>query len=498
MATFIKGVAPISYKPVVFDLDFAYMERMLKMRQNMYNKGASKVKNLYDSLFSSSMLRDDNIAKRDAYLKTISESLKASSGLDFSLDQNVHNATRLFEPINNDPYLVKDIAYTKNLSTEMSKAQRLKSSSNPEDRKQYWAEGIKALQYQAEEFKSASKDETLGMSAPKYVPNMDLLAMADKLYKDGKISVKKDVVKGGYIWTMKNGDIVYPVTQTMVSTMFAQDPAIKEMFKTQAYVKRKDYIKQHAAEFGGDESKAEAAYMEQVLKDVVNKNRLELYQQDDEVNGLMEEVQQWEELGRQGKILQGSDEEKKYLAAVEKLKVAGDALAQKKLEITIQEVNDLNDITAMRSAVDGAVTMDSYNTLAQLIARYLADKNKETSIKVDPIYLADLRAENARQMEEIRHQNRKIMAEIQQINRKEIIDKKEENIRTRPSKSKTIKKKPTKPSDLFTNTNPYPTPDSTAANPATTTNTATNPVTVTPSAASKPKVKVSTGFEMPQ
>jgi hypothetical protein len=55
MATFVQGVAPLSYKAPVFDLDFAYMERMLKMRQNMYNKGAAKVKNLYDSLFSSSM-----------------------------------------------------------------------------------------------------------------------------------------------------------------------------------------------------------------------------------------------------------------------------------------------------------------------------------------------------------------------------------------------------------------------------------------------------------
>jgi hypothetical protein len=489
MATFVQGVAPISYKPVVFDLDFAYMERMLKMRQNMYNKGAAKVKNLYDSLFSSSMLREDNIAKRDAYLKTISDSLKAVGGLDFSLGQNVENASKLFEPITNDEYVAKDIAYTKNYTSEISKAQRLKNSTNGEDRKQWWAEGVKALQYQAEEFKNASKDETLGMTAPRYVPQVDLLGMADKLYKEGKISVKKDIIKGGYIWTMKNGDIAYPVTQTMVSTMFAQDPAIKEAFRTQAYVRRKDYVKEHAAEFGGDETKAEEAYMEEVITNTVNKNRLQLYAEDEEVSKLMDEVSEWQELDRQGRILKGSDDEKKYQAAVDKLRVAGDALAQKKIDMTVQEINNLDDVGAMRIAVDAAVTMDTYNTLSQQIAKHLADKNKEISIKADPQYLAELRAQNAQELEILRNKNRRLMEilkqqgklemederqenrenmeETRQENRKDIIEQKETNIRTRPSKSKvktgTPKKESSKVSDLFPSVTPYNKPDQNVA-----------------------------------
>lgn len=474
MATFVQGAAPISYKPIVFDLDFNDMERMLKMRQNMYNKGAAKVKNLYDSLFTSSMLRDDNIAKRDAYLKTISDSLKAVGGLDFSLGQNVENANNLFQPINNDPYLTKDIVYSKNLSTEMSKAQRLKSSSNGEERKQWWAEGVKALQYQAEEFKNASKDETLGMNAPKYVPQVDLMGMADKLYKEGKISVKKDVIKGGYIWTMKNGDVAYPVTQTMVSTMFSQDPAIKDAFRTQAYVKRKDYVKENAAEFGGDETKAEEAYMQEVITNTVNQNRLQMYQQDEEVSKLMEEVQEWEELNKQGKILAGSDEEKKYQAAVDKLQVAGDALAQKKIDMTIQEVNDLEDVNAMRTAVDAAMTMQFYNQYSERVAKYLADKNKEVTVKPDPEYLANLRAKNAQELERLRQEDREIIEGIKQsgragaeeqkqTNRKEIIKIKEDNIRTRPVKVNTTKNKTkaTKSSDFIKTVTPYTPPPST-------------------------------------
>lgn len=447
MATFVQGVAPLSPKPVVFDLDFNYMERMLKMRQNMYNQGAAKVKNLYDSLFTSNMMRDDNIAKRDAYLKTISDSLKGVGGLDFSMGQNVQNATNYFQPILNDKYIPKDITYTKNYSTELSKADGYRTSSNGEEAKKYWEEGVKYLQYKAEEFKNASKEEALGMAAPKYVPNVDMLGMADKLYKDGKISVKQDIVNGGYIWTMKNGDLAYPITQTLVSTMFAQNPAIKEALKARAYVTRKDWVKNNAAKFGGDEIKAEEAYMETVITNVVNKNRLELYADDEEVNKLANEVASWEKVIKEGKLLQGSDDEKKYRAAVDKLKVASDLLVQKKIDMTAQELNDLGDVNAMRSAVDSAVTMSSYNTLSYQIAKHLADKNKEIGIKVDPYAMSDhrykqnvslkeMQAEINRQMEEIRQTNRETMEDIRQGNRLEAIQQRENDRRTRPTTTK--------------------------------------------------------------
>jgi hypothetical protein len=159
----------------------------------------------------------------------------------------------------------------------------------------------------------------------------------------------------------------------------------------------------------------------------------------------MEEVQQWQELDRQGKILAGSDEEKKYQAAVDKLQVAGDALAQKKIDMTIQEVNDLKDVKAMRTAVDAAVTMQTYNQYAEEVAKYLANKNKEISVKADPEYLTNLRAKNAQELEAIREQNREIMEGIRQSGRSESqeqrhqdrlneIDVREQNTRTRPPK----------------------------------------------------------------
>jgi hypothetical protein len=199
-----------------------------------------------------------------------------------------------------------------------------------------------------------------------------------------------------------------------------------------------------------------------------------MYQEDEEVSKLMEEVQEWEELNKQGKILAGSDEEKKYQAAVDKLQVAGDALAQKKIDMTIQEVNDLEDVNAMRTAVDAAITMQFYNQYSERVARYLADKNKEITVKPDPEYLANLRAKNAQELEMLREQNRKEMEAIRQSgratseeqkqeNRIDIINKKETNIRTRPVKVNTTKNKTkaTKSSDFIKTVTPYNPPSST-------------------------------------
>jgi hypothetical protein len=81
----------------------------------------------------------------------------------------------------------------------------------------------------------------------------------------------------------------------------------------------------------------------------------------------------------------------------------------------------------MRAAVDGAVTMDSYNTLSQKIAKYLAEKNKEVSVKVDPAYLADIRAQNSAELEMLKEQNREIMEGIRQSGRLAAEDNRQEN-----------------------------------------------------------------------
>jgi len=480
MATFLPNVTDVFAGPSQYTPDFNRIERQLKLRQSMYDQGAKQVKTLYDSIFNSALTRDGNIQRRDSYLKTISESMNRLSATDLSLPQNVNTATELFTPITTDRDFIKDYSFTKSYQTESQKAEALRTSNNDDERKKFSDGSLRALQYKAEEFRNASNDEALRMENPRYVPNVDIYGMAEKMFEDGKLSVKKDVIKGGYIWSLKNGDIAVPVTQSMMSTMFSQDPAIKDYLSTQAYVRRKDYIRNNAGRFNGDEKKAEEEYMQNIIAETVVNNQMQVYNDDAEVTKLMTEVDSWQSLEEQGKILKGSDDEKKYNEALEKLDLAKTTLLQNKANLSAQELNDLKDVNAMRRAVDGAVTMDAYSGLVNKLAVHFAKKDSDMSVKVDPLYLADVRADNSMELAQLRFQNSVLLAEIRANNQAALEDQKqgnrersqnqrhddriEEIDRSKKNKTtKSTKAEATKASDLFNKQNPYTTADSTGS-----------------------------------
>lgn len=412
MATFIPGMTDVFPSSGAFNLDFNRIERMLKLRESMYQQGAKKVKSLYDSIFSSTMLRDDNIEKRDAYLKTITDSLNSVSALDFSLPQNQQIATSLFDPIVTDKTIVKDIAFTKNYLAEVSKAESLRTSTDKATRKQYWDVGRRALDYMAEEFKNADPTTALGMSAPKYVSKVDIQELADKMYKDAGISVKEDTIKGGYIWTQKNGDLVFPVTQNYVKTLFSQDPAIKEMLRIQAYVERKDYINQNAAAMGGAD-KAEIAYVTNIIRKLGTDVQEDLKTIQASQIKYEAKVNAWNEIIKKRGIVpsENNPEYVEYLQDLNSLEKTKKTVEQLK-----QELSSLQDIRYdnpedMRLAADQYVTMSNYTLLVNNIAKNLAFKNAEVTAKPDPISLAKLRADlqirNQKEIETIRTRNRK-------------------------------------------------------------------------------------------
>lgn len=413
MATFLPNVTDVFPASTDFDPDFNRIERMLKLRENLYQQGAKRVKTLYDSLFNSEMLRDKNIQNRDAYLKTITNSLNRIASGDLSLMQNQQAANNLFTPILTDADIVKDIAYTRTYQKELSDAQNLKNSTDLETRKRYWTTGVKDLQYQAEEFKKADDKTALSMSSPKYVPQVDLQGMAEKLWKDSGISVKQDVVKGGYIWTMKNGEAVMPVAQSFVSTMFAQDPAISEMLRTEARVKRKDYIKENAAKFNGNEALAEQDYFKTVLDNEATQNKLLMEEENKEVGRLKTEVESWDNLNKKGKILKGSVDEKKYEEAKTKLKVIQNAFDQRRKNTLALQLSDEKDINQVRNVVDGNIALARTYDMSNKIASLLATKDAEVTAKVDQYSLADYKHNLNIRLEGIRQAGRQNMAAIQ-------------------------------------------------------------------------------------
>lgn len=408
MATFLPNVTDVFAGVSDFDPDFNRIERMLKIRENAYQQGAKKVKGLYDSVFNSQMLRGQNIKTRDAYLKTISETLNAISATDLSLPQNQETATQLFNPVLTDNNLTKDIAYTRNFYDEMGNAEKLRTSTDDATRKRYWPVGVKAMQYQAEEFKNADANTALGMSAPKYIQQIDMGALTEKMYKDAGISVKQDEFSkdGSYIFTKKNGDIALPVSKAYVESMLSSDPGIADMLRIKSYVKRKDFIAENSGRLGGAD-KAERLYLETIIKAGTAVSEEQTSENITEIKKLQDRIDSWNKKITTDGIVPGSDEHIKYLADLENLRGAEQGLKNKKNYITTSENIDFNNIEELRQQADNLVIFSSYTMMANGLAEQLAYKNSEFTIKSNPISLAHLRSDlslrNSRIMEQIRY-----------------------------------------------------------------------------------------------
>jgi hypothetical protein len=365
------------------------------------------------------MLREQNIKTRDAYLKTISETLNALSSTDLSLPQNQQMATDLFNPILTDNNLTKDMSYTKSFYDEMGKADKLRTSSDDATRKRYNILGVKALQYQAEEFKNADASTALGMSAPRYVPKVDIGALAEKMYKDAGISVKQDEFSkdGSYIFTKKNGDIALPISKAYVESLLSSDPGIADMLRIQAYVERKDFIAQNSGKFGGAD-KAERYYLENVIKAGTAVSKEQITENETEIRKLQDRLDSWNKKITTSGIVPGSDEHKEYLADLDKLRMAEQGLQNKKNNIASPETIDFNNIEELRQQADNLVTFSNYTMMANNIAQTLAYKNAEFTVKANPISLAHLRANlslrNSQIMQQIKQDDAltKLAAEI--------------------------------------------------------------------------------------
>jgi hypothetical protein len=404
MATFLPNVTDNLTEPYLFDADFNRIDRLMYQRENLYKQGAQKVKNLYESAFNSPMLRDSNIQNRDAYLKTINDGLKKVSAMDLSLLQNQHTAESLFEPVVNDKNILHDIRYTRQLYSGMNQAESYKSSTDPATRKMYWETGVKAMQYQAEDYKKADPNAALGMAAPKYTPNVNLLDLAQKAYKDAGISVKQDMIKGGYKWSMQNGTLAIPVTQSYIGMMFSSDPAVQDMLKTQAYVERKDFVKQNAFKYGNEDA-AEKAYINIKMSSAASTVQASADVDDDNVKNLRKKKESWDKIISTRGIVPDSQEHEDYLTDLSKLQAAEQTANYSRNSIMPQNLIDPNNMLDMRNAVDNYVMRSYLVGVTQNIAAILASKNSEMTAKADDFALAAYRHQLSIKLEDRRHAN---------------------------------------------------------------------------------------------
>ena len=289
MATYLQGVTDYIPQFQPFQPDLNFYANALQTKQNQYDTNYKALNNVYGQYFYADLTHGDNLKKKDELIKAIDFNLKRVSGLDLSLEQNVDQAQQVFKPFYEDKNLMKDMAWTKNKNTQREYGLSLKNNKDEKLRGQYWDDAIRAIDYRTEEFKNSSLEETMNFDNVSYTPFVNVYEKAQKIAKDAGYDLTESPIeftKDGKFMIKTTGgvNIIEDLTKTLEAQL-SSDPAVADVYRTKAYVNRKDNMYQNASTFGGDLNAAERSYLSKQYENirVYSQNRYNNDKDDDDV-----------------------------------------------------------------------------------------------------------------------------------------------------------------------------------------------------------------------
>lgn len=244
MATYLQGEQGIIPALQPFTPDLNLISGVLQQKQTQFDTNYKYLNKIYNTYVFSDLSREDNIKRRDGFVKQMDLDLKRIASLDLAEQKNVDQAVRVFAPLYEDPYLMADMAKTKNYKSRRSSAAALQTSLDKDQRSQYWGKGIQYMDYMMEDFKAMPLEKTLSSPDITYTPYVNVAEKLAKAAKDANLSVEADsfTKDGMYIVTDKNGSLLVDPLTRLFSETLANDPAIQDIYRVRAYVDRKNYM----------------------------------------------------------------------------------------------------------------------------------------------------------------------------------------------------------------------------------------------------------------
>ena len=395
MATYIQGVTDYipQYQP--FEPDYNFYSNIMQTKQSQYDNNWKALNSMYSEYYNADLTRDGNIKKRDTYLKDIEFNLKRVSQLDLSLEQNVNQASQIFKPFYEDSALMSDMVKTKKAKSQISLGESYLKANDPTIHAKYWGEGIDKIKFELQEFKDATDDEAGNIEISSYTPNRNITAELNKITKDfGNVQFAPEF-KNGYIITTTNGEKLVEPLYKLYEASLGDDPGIQDWFRTKAYVERKRYGVNNAAQFEGDKNKAEMKYLEEhftILKD----KSIAQYDHLNEVNTNYDA--KLLDLEKQKKENKGGPNIDKEIAQLKLNKDINTKVlnrAKTNADIMKETVdpdgkfkNPYGDIKSLRWKVDNGIAATLMQKKFLEDANLFALKNMKTDVKVDQYKLA--------------------------------------------------------------------------------------------------------------
>jgi hypothetical protein len=412
MGTYVQGVESIIPALQPTDPGLNVVANLLQLKQSQYDTNYQQLGKMYGQYYYGDLTRQDNIQKRDNTVKQIDFDLKRIAGLDLSQEKNVSQAAQVFRPFYEDTSLMKDMAWTKNFNKQLGEAEGLRKSDDDETRAKYWDDGIKALQYKREEFKNADPGAALGFENPVYTPYVNVQEKAMKLAKDAGLSVEKTSFSDDGMWIIKNknGELLTEPLSKLFEAQLGSDPAVQELYSTQAYVNRKDFAYSKANEYGGVKE-AEMKYLEQAytgMRDRVADRHASVEEKSQAYNAKIADIQKQIKEKGSNPLLEktlkeyqdGKNINDQVMGQLDRqLKQLNGAYSSSGNTSTGQFQNPYQDVDQLRRVVDGNVSYDLMSGDILSAAETFSKKDAKEDFKENPYAVLDMK--HKQQMGEI-------------------------------------------------------------------------------------------------
>lgn len=266
MATYPQGATSFipDYQPFEPDLNFA--ANVLQLKQTQYDQNWSKINNVYGQIVNAPLSHPESIRRRANTVNAIEFDLQRVSGLDLSLDQNVHQATQIFRPFYEDQNLMKDIVFTKNAGFERALGEGKRISVDQKVRSEYWEGGLRYIDEKIKDFQALPYDKLTSFGDAQYVPYVNVEKKAEELANEMDYTIDMATPNGQWIIREKNGKPLIPKLQSIFYSILGEDPMIRKVYDVQAYLHRKSSIAELAGtKYNGDQASAEREYLGDML-----------------------------------------------------------------------------------------------------------------------------------------------------------------------------------------------------------------------------------------
>ena len=414
MSQYVPGV--IDYVPDIqpYKPDLNFFQQVLQTKQAQYDVGYKKLSSLYGTLLNSPMLKHENIELRNKFFNDISGNIRKISGMDLSIEQNVNSARKVFQPLIENDYIMKDMAFTKKYQQALDRHEYFKNCLDEKNcGGKYWTDGLKYINYQAEDFINSSLDESLNFENPEYIPYTNAVQKAVQLAKEMDFKVNNFTKSGGYNIITENGAIMVPDLTEFFMSAFGNDGNIRRVYDVLAYNKRKDYAKDNAGYFGGSKEQAEMNYldaMSRFISSTTEKEKIKALEK-------LDISKQKQKLGEQIVKQKGIDpEDTTDQGVINQIKQSiSDQLISQANADFYENTNQLvstdsfrdSDLFAKRNRIDAAMADSLFSAdMMNAASNYANLTFKIKSYDADPFLLESIKAENARKLEDKKQKNR--------------------------------------------------------------------------------------------